>query len=468
MGFRLRVPHTLTLLSVMIFIALVLTWVVPQGNFERETRVTEEGQELEVVVPGTFELAAEREVLTPWDMFVAVPRAMAAAQDIIFFVLIIGGVLAVVRATGTVDALIGRMLERFGDKPGTLIFMVIFCFALASGSIGTAGEYIPFVLILVALCRAMRLDAMTAVAVTICGYGIGYGVAVFNPFTVVIAQSIAEVPIYSAAWFRAAILIPFVLIGVHHVYRYAMQVQADPNRSLVKGLEVPEQGEPPAEYPQLNLRHRLILLLFLATIGLTVWGIASQGWWLSEMGAAFLVFGVASAIVGRLGADDAAARFIQGAMELVTTALLVGFARCIALIMEDGQILDSIVHGLSQPLSHLWPQFSAVGMLIIQSILNLFIPSGSGQAFVTMPLMAPVGDLVGVSRQVAVLAYQFGDGFANMIVPTNAVLMGILGIAGVSYGAWFKFAFSLFLKLLAAAAVVLILAVTFGPVLPGF
>ena len=468
MGFRLRVPHTLTLLSAMIVAALIMTWVIPQGNFERETITTAEGSQLEVVVPGTYEVVAEREILTPWDMVVAVPRAMAAAQDIIFFVLIIGGVLAVIRATGTVDALIGRMLERFGDRPGALIFVVIFVFALASGSIGTAGEYIPFVLILVALCRAMKLDAMTAVAVTICGYGIGYGVAIFNPFTVVIAQSIAEVEIYSGGLVRAALVLPFVLIGAHHVYRYAMQVQADPERSLVAGMKIPDQGEPPAEYPALNMGHRAILLLFVATIGLTVWGIATQGWWLSEMGAAFLVFGVAAAVVGRIHADEAAEKFIHGAMELVPTALLVGFARCIALIMEDGQILDTIVHGLSTPLSHLWPQFSAVGMLVIQTILNFFIPSGSGQAFVTMPLMAPVGDLVGVSRQVAVLAYQFGDGFANMIVPTNAVLMGILGIAGVSYGAWFKFCLPLFLKLLAAAAVVLILTVTFGSVLPGF
>jgi len=464
MGFRLRVPHTLTLLSGMIVAALLLTWIIPQGSFDME--VTEAGQE--VVVPGTFEIAAEREVLTPWDMFVAVPRAFAEAQDIIFFVLIIGGVLAVIRSTGTVDALIGRMLERFGDKPGSLIFVVIFVFALASGSVGTAGEYIPFVLILVALCRAMKMDAMTAVGIILCGYGIGYGVAAFNPFTVVIAQGIAEVPIYSGWELRLAILLPFVLIGVHHVWRYSRQVQADPQRSLVFGMSVPDQGEPPQEYPKLSRRHSLILAFFVATIGISVFGIANWGWYLYEMGAAFLVLGVASAIVGKLGTDEAAEKFIHGAMELITTALLVGFARCIALIMEDGQILHSIVHYLSMPLSHLWPQFSAVGMLVIQSILNLFVPSGSGQAFVTMPLMAPVGDIVGVSRQVAVLAYQFGDGFANMIVPTNAVLMGVLGMAGVSYGAWFKFVLPLFLKLVAAASIVLIVAVTLGSALPGF
>jgi uncharacterized ion transporter superfamily protein YfcC len=464
MGFRLKVPHTLTLLFSMMVVALILTWVVPQGAFE--TEVTEAGTR--VVVPGTFQVTEERELLTPWDLFVAVPRAFAAAQDIIFFVFIIGGVLAVIRATGTVDALIGRMLERFGDKPGGLIFAVIFCFALASGAIGTAGEYIPFVLILVALCRAMRMDAMVAVGVIISGYGIGYGVAAFNPFTVVIAQGIAEVEIYSGTPLRLAILLPFVLIGVHHVWKYARAVEANPDASLMKDVEVPHGGEPPREYPKLNNSHAIILGLFLLTLGVAVWGIATQGWWLPEMGAAFLVLGVASAVVTRMAPDVMAVNFIDGCRDLVTTALLVGVARGIALVMEDGQILHTIVHYMSLPLSHLWPEVSAIGMLIIQTILNLFIPSGSGQAFVTMPLMAPVGDLVGVHRQVAVLAYQFGDGFANMIVPTNAVLMGILGMAGVSYGKWFRFCLPLFGKLLVAAALVLIVVVMFGHLWPWF
>lgn len=468
MGFRVRVPHTLTLLSGMIVAALIATWLIPQGSFDMESVTTSGGSELEVVVPGTYETVADREILTPWDMFIAVPRAFADAQNIIFFVLMIGGVLSVVRATGTVDALIGRMLERFGDRPGALIFAVIFTFSLASGTIGTAGEYIPFVLILVALCRAMRLDAMIAVGMIIAGYGIGYGVAAFNPFTVLIAQEIAEVPTYSGWPLRIAILLPFVLIGVHHVWRYAKRVQADPSRSLVRDMNVPDQGEPPKDYPALRWQHTAILALFVATIAVVVWGIAVWHWYLYELGAAFLVFGVASAIIGRISTDETAERFINGAMELVPTALLIGFARCIALIMEDGQILHTIVHGLSMPLSHLWPQLSAVGMLLIQSVLNFFIPSGSGQAYVTMPLMAPVGDIVGVSRQVSVLAYQFGDGFANMIVPTNAVLMGILGMAGVSYDAWFRFCLPLFAKLVAAAAVVLIIAVTFGDLLPGF
>ena len=166
---NLKVPHTLILLLGMMVVALFATWVVPQGFFETST--TESGRQM--VVAGTYAQVADKTYLTPWDLLTSIPRAFAAAQDVIFFVLIVGGVLAIARATGTVDALIGRLLEKHGTKPERLIFMVVFCFALASSAIGTAGEYIPFVLILVGLCKAMRLDAMTAVGMIVAGYGIG-------------------------------------------------------------------------------------------------------------------------------------------------------------------------------------------------------------------------------------------------------------------------------------------------------
>lgn len=452
-----KVPHTLILLLSMMLVAYIATWIVPQGFFETVT--LENGRE--AVVAGTYAVSEQQTRLTPMDFLVAIPRALAAAQDVIFFVFIVGGVLSIARATGTIDALIGRLLERFGHKPEILIFMVVFCFAMASGAIGTAGEYIPFVLILVGLCKAMRLDAMTAVGMVVTGYGIGYGVSAFSPFTVMVAQQVADIPLYSGIELRLAIFIPFVLIGFHHVWRYAKRVQQDPSSSLTAGLECPLADNPEATYPELNIRHKLILFGLVATIGIAVWGISQRGWYLYELGAIFILWGMFTAVIGRLPADDAANRFIDGVKDLATTAILIGIARGIALIMEDGQILHTLVHAMSTPLSYLGAELAAVGMFIMQSILNLFIPSGSGQAYVTMPLMAPVGDLIGVNRQIAVLAYQFGDGFSNMIIPTNAVLMGIIGMAGVPYHLWFKFCFPLMLKLMAAASVVLVLAVVF-------
>lgn len=452
-----KVPHTLILLLAMMLVAYIATWVVPQGAFDTVT--LDNGRQ--AVIPGTYAESAEQVRLTPMDFLVAIPRALAAAQDVIFFIFIVGGVLAIARATGTIDALIGSLLEKFGSKPHLLIFMVVFCFALASGAIGTAGEYIPFVLILVGLCKAMRLDAMTAVGMVVAGYGIGYGVSAFNPFTVMVAQRVAEVPVYSGIELRLALILPFVIIGFHHVWSYAKTVLDNPENSMTAGLPCPLGGAENPTYPKLNVRHKAILFGLIASIVVAVWGISQQGWYLNELGAVFICWGIFTTIVGQLKADDAANQFIEGVKDLASTAMLVGVARGIALIMEDGQILHTLVNTMSTPLSYLGAEFASVGMFIMQTLLNLFIPSGSGQAYVTMPLMVPLGDIIGVNRQIAVLAYQFGDGFSNMIIPTNAVLMGIIGMAGVPYHLWFKFCFPLILKLMAAASLVLILGVVF-------
>lgn len=454
----MRVPHTLTLLFSMMLLAMVATWIVPQGFFETQTLANGRS----AVVPGTFALVEERQYLSPWQLLTAIPRAFASAQDVIFFVMILGGVLSIARATGTVDALIGRLLEKYGEKPQMLIFMVVFCFAMASSFIGTAGEYIPFVLILVALCKAMRLDAMTAVGMTVAGYGIGYGVSAFNPFTVLIAQQIADLPPMSGNWLRFAIFVPFVLIGFHHVWSYAKKVLANPANSMVADLPCPLGTQAQVNYPPLALNHKVILASFVGTIALVAYGIKVHGWYLYELSACFIGWGLFAAVVGQVKADTAAQKFIDGAMELTTTAMLIGVARGISLVMEDGQILHSLVHGLSMPLSYVGAEAAAVGMLLIQTLLNFFVPSGSGQAYVTMPLMVPLSDLLQIPRQVAVLAYQFGDGFSNMIVPTNAVLMGIIGIAGIPYGHWFRFCLPLMFKLMLASSLVLVLAVMFG------
>ncbi len=455
---KLTMPHTLALLFFLMILALFATWIIPQGQFE--TSVNEQGREM--VVPGSYEVNEEHEYLGPLFLFTAIPRAFADAQGIIFFLFIIGGVLAVIRQTGTIDALLGSLLERMGHRPASLIFIVILVFAIASSVMGASAEYIPFILILVAMCRAMNLDSMTAVGIIVAGYGVGYGTAAFNQYTVVVANPIAGLDPYSGWPLRLAILFPFAMIAGHHVWRYASKVRKDPSSSLMFNIDPPSGGEPPKEYPSVSVRHILIVTGFFAALGIAVWGIATRGWYLNELGAAFLILGVFTAFVGRMGPSLVAEKFIQGAKDLVETALLVGVARGIALIMEDGEILHTIVNALSVPLSQVGPEMAGVGMMIMQTILNLFVPSGSGQAFVTMPLMAPLSDLVGVPRQVAVLAFLFGDGFANMIIPTNAVLMGILGVAGIPFDKWFKFCLPLILKLLAAGAVVIVLATAFG------
>ena len=242
----------------------------------------------------------------------------------------------------------------------------------------------------------------------------------------------------------------------------AKKVLADPSQSMVADLPCPLGDKAPPSYPQLNWRHRVILFSFVSTIAVVAYGIRMHGWYLYELSACFIAWGLFTTVIGRVSADNAAQKFIDGAMELTTTAMLIGVARGISLVMEDGQILHTLVHGLSVPLSYVGAEIAVVGMLLIQTFLNFFIPSGSGQAYVTMPLMVPLSDLLQIPRQVAVLAYQFGDGFSNMIIPTNAVLMGIIGIAGVPFGHWFRFCLPLMIKLLIASSIVLVGAVWLG------
>lgn len=453
----LRIPHTLVLMVIMMAAALAMTWILPAGNFEM--RPNEAGRMM--VVPGTYEVVEDAPVLAPWHLLSVVPRAMASAADVIFFVFLIGGVLGVVRSTGAIDAAIGGMLQHFRERLALLVLASMFVFGTFSAAFGMAAEYIAFVGILVALCAALRLDSMTAVGMMVVGYGVGYGVSFMNPFTVMVAQDIAELQPLSGWWYRLLIAGPIFAIGFHHVYSYAKKVRADPSRSLVAGIPS-AVAPPPEDYPPMNWPRRLVLLALGATVVGLVLGVTLQGWWLTELAAVFLGLAVAAIVFTRLRLDDAAESFIAGAAQLTATALLVGFARSISLILEDGMVLHTIVNSLAMPLEQVRAEFSAVGMLLLQSLLNLFVPSGSGQAFATMPIMAPIGDLVGVSRQVTVLAYQFGDGFSNMIVPTNAVLMGILGLAGIPYDRWFRFVFPLMIKLTIAAAIALMVAVWIG------
>ncbi|MEX0944289.1 MAG: TIGR00366 family protein [Balneolaceae bacterium] len=454
---KIKVPHTLVLLFILMGAALVLTWILPSGEFDRE----ENEMGIEVVIPGSFEIYEEKQYLTPISLFTVVPRAFADAQGIIFFVLIIGGALAIVRETGAIDALLGKMVTNFGNLPGPLLFLTMIIFTAASATLGMAEEYIPFAIILVALCIALKMDSVTAIGTMVVGYGIGYGIAIMNPFTLLIAQDIAELQPTSGMWYRLCLSVPLIMIGFHHVWKYAKMVQSDPKKSYVYGIQQSENHQS-VEYPEMTNRKLAVLLVTLIALAALVWGIWKQGWYLVELGAVFLALAVVVGLLSGIGVNQTAKTFGTGAAELTGTALLIGFARSIALIMEDGEILHTVVNTLSIPLSVAGAEFAAIGMLFIQSILNFFIPSGSGQALVTMPLMAPIGDLVGVSRQVSVLAFQLGDGLMNMIVPTNPVLMGILGLAAIPYDKWFKFIYPLMIKLILASSAALAIAVWIG------
>ena len=448
-----KVPHTLVLLFGMIVLAYILTLVVPQGEFEKVTN--DDGRE--VVVAGSYH-AVSKPKLGIEAILTTIPKGFQGAAEIIFFVFIVGGAIGVLRATGTIDAMIGVMLRNFKSNPGLLVVGMILLFCAGSSTIGMAEEYLPFVPILIALCIGFGFDAVTAIGILCVGYGIGYGLATFNPFTLMIAQGVAGVAPTTGNGYRFVLLVPFLAVGIHHVWSYARKVKADPSKSLVADVtydtHITADNAPP-----LTTAHIINTITVLATMVIMVIGIKFWHWYLVELMALFMLLTIIWAAVSRLNPDRTASQFCEGAAELTTTALLIGFARTIEAVLNDGHVVDTIINAIAQPLGSLGPEIAAVGMFFFQSVCNLFIPSGSGQAFVTMPVMAPLADLVGVSRQVAVMAYQFGDGFTNILVPTNAVLVGILAMAKIPYDRWFRFIIPFMIKVWILGSIAMVVAV---------
>jgi len=492
---RFKVPHTLVLLFGMVVLAQILTYLLPAGAFQR---VENEAGRLQVV-PGSFELTPDAEALSPLAIFTAIPRGFSEAHEIIFFVFIIGGAFAVLRATGAVDAALGAVLRRLGNQPFWLVAGGVVLFAVGSSTIGMAEEYLPFVPVLIVLARALGYDTVTAVGIMTVGYGVGYGTAMINPFTVLIAQDVAGLQPTSGLWFRLVMLGVFLPIGIHHVWSYARKVGQDPSRSLVadvdpvdaasgvtgeegtapgpqgSGGSAPEDNDPgssgetttPAgnpgdDHPRMTSRHRWVLGAVGLVLLVLIYGLSRWHWYLVEMGGLFVGLTILLAIIARMSPDRTAVEFGKGAAELTTTALMIGVARGIQVVLDEGGVVDTIVHGISLPLQDLPGALSAVGMFFVQSLANFFIPSGSGQAYVTMPIMAPLADLVEVSRQVAVLAYQFGDGFTNILVPTNAVLVGLLAMAAVPFDRWLRFILPFMVKVWIVGSVALAVAVLIG------
>lgn len=488
-----RFPDSLVLIFAMVIAAQVATYVLPAGRFDRaattstldaaETVVLAEsidaggdalpaGTRL-VLPPGTAREAEGRKVVPgsyhaveadplPWHAFLtSLPKGMEKAADIIFFVFLVGGVIGVVKATGAIDALIGEAIRRVGQRPAWLVGGMITLFAVGSATVGMAEEYMPFVPILVAMSLALKMDAMVAMGIVYIGAGVGYGAAALNPFTVLIAKDIAGQDPSVFFWPRWALLGLCIAIGTHHVLAYGRRVAADPSCSLVAHVAFDDASFAMPDDTALTGPRVAILSLFVGMIGLFVWGVNAHGWYLVELAGLFVALGLAAAAIARMHPNEVAQRFTHGAGELTSTALLIGFARTIEVLLVDGQVIDTLIHGIASALQAadalgpLAPVAGAWGMLAVQTVGNVLIPSGSGQAYVTMPIMAPLADLVGVGRETAVLAYQFGDGFTNMIVPTNALLMGMLGLARVPYPAWLRFILPLLAKIYLVALAVL-------------
>jgi len=333
---------------------------------------------------------------------------------------------------------------------------------VGSSTIGMAEEYMPFVPILVAMCLALKFDAVVALGIVYIGAAVGYGCAAMNPFTILIAKDIAGQSPMTFFWQRWVLLLICILIGTHHTLAYARRIRADASHSLVADIDYTDGTyDMPTDVGLTGARVG-VLTAFAGMIGVFVWGVNVHGWYLVELAGLFFGLALVAMALGRIHPNDAATHFTHGAAEMTGTALLIGFARTIEVVLVEASVIDTVIYGIASVLASadaLGEGVAAVvgawGMLVVQSICNVLIPSGSGQAYVTMPIMAPLADLIGVGRETAVLAYQFGDGFTNMIVPTNALLMGMLALGRVPYQRWVRFVLPFLLKIYLVALVVL-------------
>jgi uncharacterized ion transporter superfamily protein YfcC len=433
---RIKVPNTFVLIFLLTALIAAATWVVPGGSYQREER---NGRE--IVVAGTF-AQTEAEPQGLGAILLAPIKGFVAAAEIIGFVLLVGGTFGILAKTGAIEAGLRSMAaahSRSAVVRAAWIPLFMTVFSLGGAIFGMSEEVIPFILIFVPLALSLGYDSIVGVAVPFVGAGAGFAAAFLNPFTIGVAQGIAGLEQYSGLEYRLVCWVVITAVAITWVGVYAHRIRLAPERSLV--YEIDRQRPAPVATDAVEgLAGRLgaVLVAFAAGIALLVWGVLEQGWYIEEIAALFIGLGIVCGIVGRLSSEEIVASFLQGARDLVATALLVAFARGILVVATDGKIIDSILHALSGLIGGLHPIVSGQVMFLLQSAINFLVPSGSGQAALTMPVMAPLADLVGVSRQTAVLAFQFGDGFTNLIIPTSAICMGVLALAGIPWSTWVR------------------------------
>lgn len=445
---RSRFPHPIVLLVGCVILAAVLTWVVPAGAFDR---APDAATGREVVVAGTFHRVDPAPV-GPFGALVAIPRGMADAAEVIFLVFLVGGGFMVVEATGALGPLVAALARRLARRELLVIPVCSLAFGLGGILIQMQEELVAFAPILLLLSRRMGLDRVTAVAMSIGAAVVGAAFSPIDPFLVGIAQKVAGVPLLSGAGFRIAVLVPALGLWIAGTMRYAAR-----HRPAPEVVEEEAAGAAAAGW-----RQGTVLALVLAAFTLFIVGVMRWGWGFNEMSAVFFVMGAAAGIVAGLGLGGTAEAFVAGFRSMTYAAVLIGFARAIFVVLGDGRIVDSIVQGLFTPLAGVPVAVSALGMMVAHALLHFPVPSTSGHAVLTMPILAPLADLLGMSRQVAILAYQYGAGIVDVVNPTNGALLAMVAALGVPFDRWLRFALPLAGLLLGLGGAAILAALALG------
>lgn len=458
---ELKFPDTITLLALIILFVAILTYIVPSGVFDR---VTDAATGKTVVVPGSYHTTTPSPV-SYGTLLATFYNAIIRASNLIAFVFVCGGAFGVITRTGAVTAGLNRLINKLGGKEDWFIAIVMLIFCIGGASYGMAEETIPFVALMVAIAIKMGFDPVVGVSMVITGVYCGYAGGALNPFNTGIAQAICELPTFSGMGLRIALTAGALAIALQHVISYGKKYK----RKVAKGeitSDFKNYVTDPAligEVREMTSLDRIILGILFITIAILVVGVLKYKWYFEEMAALFMTMGIVVGMIYYKGNFNSTMNaFMDGAKSMVGTVLVVAMSRGVLLMMESGGIMDTFVYWLSIPLSNLSSVFAAWGMYLAQGLINFLIPSSSGQATAVMPIFSSLADIIGVTRQTAILAYQCGDGFWNMITPAHATTMACISIGGISYNKWFRYAFPLILKWSAWVFIVLAYAVVTG------
>lgn len=474
---NVSIPHVFIFLSIIILFCSILTYIVPSGSYERTTETFHNIQRT-ITIPGTYkeipkhyslkglilgdDVPGEASPTSLLGLFSSIPKGMNQAAALIFFIFIIGAVFNLIQHTGTINVFIYYLLKKFRDSPVLLTFILYTGFALAATFLGMGTEFIPLIPILLILSKEMGYDRVFGVSILLIPEGIGWSTAITNPFTVQIAQQIAELPMGSGILLRIVMFLICFTIGFVFLMRYGKKIKKDHTKSIMPDDPFILGKENTLHEIPFTKKHFWIAIVSVTLFGLILYAVQTMGWGLIEMTGGFFTVGLCAILISGMSGNESMQAFIKGLEIMIVPALIVGFARGIQVVMQEGQIIDTLLFHISNILTEMPKLVAVEGMYVFQSFLNFFIPSASGQAMVSMPLMVPLADLLGITRQTAVLAFTSGDGFSNMVIPTNGVLMAILGIAAVPFEKWFKFVIKLFLMLSVIAALFLVFAVISG------
>lgn len=455
---RLRLPNTFVLLFAILALIALATWLIPGGKYE--THLVN-GKQL--IDPASFHYVASSPQGLVALMKAPIKGFVEAAQ-IIGFVLIVGGAFSVIQKTEAIDTAIRSVARAHAHSPlirATLIPVFVTLFSLGGATFGMNEEAIPFVLIFVPLALALGYDTVTGVSIPFLGSQAGFGAAFLNPFNVGIAQGIAGVPVFSGMGYRLIVWVTVTAVTIAFLMWYAARVKRTPALSPTFILDQGKRKEQPAglsmQHPHERMRgrHVAVLAIFALSLGAMVIGVVKFDWFVDEIAALFLAMAIVAGLVARLGTDDWVAAFMQGVKDLAPTALVIAIARATMIIARDAHIIDTMLHGLMPLVQSSHPVFAAQKMYLIQSVINFFIHSGTGQAALTMPIMAPLADLVGVTRQTAILAFQLGE-LSTPMLPTSGITVGVLALARVPWLTWAKWMIPLQLIYLVLALLLLV------------